>query len=514
MHVYRRLSPLSSRQWHIVVAALLVTNGACTPTGERDEALTVAAAIEDETRDQAETPPERSPARSASSSRSPVTAAAAAATPDESPAEPWTRVVWTRDLGDGTDYVSLGNQLVLMAYDSHDGQGERTLLKRRAGYAKPMITPSGAEVIYSLRARKTVHVIRWDGSKRRRIADGFALAVWADPETGDEWVYVGVDPSTGTNPSYPSIYRHRLGKQKRELVWDTQPVSGNGFQLSADGRYAGGLFPWPHAGIADLVAGTWKELGEGCWTAIAQDGKNLCWYFDGLHRNLNLVDIDTDDRWQVGINGAPGINGFEVYHPRWTNSSRYLVTTGPYTVGRRDNKIRGGGKQVEVWLGRFSSDFSSVEHWRQITDNDFADFYPDAWVDPSHIAPEDPPGRPLTLAASDTTASVRLVVDVRVRQDSPVPTPQSIAPYKHGLQALEYDVIEVLEGTYDESILVAAHWVILDEAVLDGAARPVASTHRLTVERYDTHPELEGQRLIMDSNAFTLPLYYDVEGVP
>ena len=143
------------------------------------------------------------------------------------------------------------------------------------------------------------------------------------------------------------------------------------------------------------------------------------------------------------------------------------MTTGPYTVGRRDNKIRGGGNQVEVWLGRFSSDLSSVNHWRQITHNNVPDFYPDAWVDRSHAAPEEEPASTMTRGVSDATASARLIVDVRVRHDSTVPTPQLIAPYKHGLQALEYDVIEVIEGDYGESMLVVAHWVIRDGAVLE-----------------------------------------------
>ena len=119
----------------------------------------------------------------------------------------------------------------------------------------------------------------------------------------------------------------------------------------------------------------------------------------------------------------------------------------------------------------------------------------------------------MTRGVSDATASARLIVDVRVRHDSTVPTPQLIAPYKHGLQALEYEVIEVIEGDYGESMLVVAHWVIRDGAVLENAVRPVASTHRLTVELYGTHPELEGRRLVMDSGAFALPLYYDIDSM-
>ena len=425
-----------------------------------------------------------------------------------------TRVVWTRDTGKGTDFFSLSNRLILMGYDSRDGRGERVLLKRRASYAKPLITPSGNEIVYTLRAQNAVFAVPWGKRRRRHIADGFALAVWLDPATGHEWVYVGRDEEATDPPSYRSIYRYRLADPgSGELVWDAQPVSGDGFQLSADGRYAGGLFPWPKAGVADLTAGTWHQLGEGCWTAFSGDGNNIFWYFDGSHRNLTLVDVETEQRWQVNINDAPGIDGFEVYHPRWTNDSRYLVMTGPYTVGRRANKIRGGGNQVEIWLGEFSADFSSVERWRQITNNDGPDFYPDAWIEPSYgTKPVNTRVRPGVnpMDRRDANES-RLVIDVRVKRDIPVPTPESIAPYKAGLHAIDYEVVKVIEGRYDESTLVVAHWIIRAGEVLDTARRPEGSTHRLKIELYNSHPELEGVRLVMDTDEFSLPLYYDVD---
>lgn len=430
---------------------------------------------------------------------------------------PWTRVTWTRDVGAGTDVISFGNQLLLMGYDSRDGRGEQVLLDQPASYAKPLISPSGQEIVYSVRTQNTVLAMEWDRWEPRHIADGFALAVWVDPDTSDEWVYVGEDQARTDPPSYQSIYRYRLtNPQQRELVWDAQPVSGDSFQLSADGRYAGALFPWPHAGIADLEAGIWRAVGEGCWTAFAGDGTDLFWYFDGSHRNLTLVDVDTDRRWQVPINLASGIDGFEVYHPRWTNDSRYLVMTGPYTVGQRANKIRGGGNQVELWLGRFGVDFSAVEHWEQITHNDAPDFYPDAWIDPSDRDRSIPllnRPAPVSTDVADAADS-RLVVNARVRSDAEIPTPESIAPYVNGLLALEYDVMEILEGTYDEKTLIVAHWVIRDRQVLDTAPRPSETMMRLTLELYDLHPELEGERLVMDTSAFELPMYYDVESLP
>jgi hypothetical protein len=56
-----------------------------------------------------------------------------------------------------------------------------------------------------------------------------------------------------------------------------------------------------------------------------------------------------------------------------------------------------------------------------------------------------------------------------------------------------------------------AHWVIRDGDVLAEAMRESGSVHRMTLEPYDAHPELEGERLVMDSDAFELRLYLDIE---
>lgn len=431
----------------------------------------------------------------------------------------WTRVAWIRDVGDGTDVLSFGNELILMGHDSRDGQGERVILDRPRSYAKPLIAPGGTEIVFSVREEGAVYAVKWDGSGLRRLADGFGLAVWKQPGTGTEWVYVGSREVDSDPPAYRTVRRYRLDHPERgERVWNAQRVSADSFQLSADGRYAGGLFPWPRAGVADLEAGTWEELGEGCWTAFANDDSHVFWYFDGQHRNLTMVDIDTDQRWKVNINGAPGIEGFEVWHPRWTNNPRYMVLTGPYTVGGRDNKIRGGGDQVEIFLGRFSADLTSVERWHRITNNSAPDFYPDAWIgsgrDGNSTLADTVGDRASARTAPDRTQTTRLVVDVRVSRDVPIPTPASIAPYKQGLLAMEYEVVDVVEGTYDEPTLVVAHWVIRDGAVLDDAARPRGDARRMTLELYDTRPELEGQRLVMDTTSFTLPLYYDLATAP
>jgi len=73
-----------------------------------------------------------------------------------------------------------------------------------------------------------------------------------------------------------------------------------------------------------------------------------------------------------------------------------------------------------------------------------------------------------------------------------------------------YEVTSVAEGTYSGKTILVAQWAIRDRQVLPNARRVAGSQHRMTLERYDAHPELEGERLISAGDASDLPLYYDV----
>ena len=424
-----------------------------------------------------------------------------------------TRAVWVRDLGDGTDILGFGGQVLVMGFDTGADRAERAIVDTPGTYAKPLITPRGDRVVYANRRENSVRVVDWTGGNDHRLLDGFPLAVWLDPDTGIEWVYVGTD-TQGTDPeSYAEVHRHQIDHPEiAELVWNKRAVSGDGFQVSRDGRLAAALARFPDAGVLELPNGEWRQLGDGCWTGLAGDDSHLFWVFDGQHRNLTLVDTDAADRrWTVNINGAPGIDGFEVYHPRWSNHPRFLIMTGPYAVGGGSNKIRGGGRGVEIYVGRFSPDHTRVEAWIQVTVNDAPDFYPDVWIDPNANVPASTPRDPGAGAerAPETAFSAPIVIDARVTADVPVPTPRDIAPYRNGLLVLEYDVLEVIDGVYDETRLLAAHWIIRDAALLDTATRPAGTVVRMTLEPYAAHPELEGERLVMDSDRFDLTLFYD-----
>jgi len=429
--------------------------------------------------------------------------------------EEYFRVVWCQDRDLNADVFGEGPNLKLMGYDSRDGRGEREILPDSRNYNKPMLTPSGKCITFTDFNCKKAYVVDWDGSNLRQFTDGQVLGTWLDPDTGVEYILVQSGPARGKDFDVNPVYRHPVNNlDQRELIWDAAPVSRDNFQLSADGRRAGGQFPWPRSGIANMQENSWTKTGRGCWTSFAPDNSYLFWILDGSHRFVTMCLPDEDKRWKVRINTAPGMNGAEVYHPRWSNRVRYLTMSGPYRIRKGSNNIRGGGPDVEIYLGRFNRSFTEVEKWFRITHNRRADFFPDVWiedtgqhepsvalqtrereVEPVSSLPEQEPGRIEVLA--------------RLKEISKTPTLAAIAPYRSAIVVYSYEIEKVLRGDINPQHILVAHWAILDgETIIKPPA--LDRNCRLVLERFDAHPELEGERLIMETEDITSPFYYDV----
>ena len=296
------------------------------------------------------------------------------------------RLTWLRQVdGAGNDPFCDGDRLVLMGLDTEDGRGARQIVKTVANYHRPMLTPDGRQVVFSRQSTREAFAVDWKGGKPRRIGAGYAAAVWRDPDTGITWVYLADNGKEGKARNHAqTLHRVQLDNPAiRELVWNTEKFTFNSLQFSADGTRFCGQFPHPRAGFADLVHRTWTHLGRGCWTSLAPDNSYLVWIFDLPHRNLLFHDPTAGTAWSVPINAAPGMDGFEVYHPRWSNRRAFFALTGPYAIGPMgQNLIGAGGPRVEIVVGRFAPDLKSVENWLQITHDDRGDFYPDLWIAP------------------------------------------------------------------------------------------------------------------------------------
>lgn len=295
------------------------------------------------------------------------------------------RLTWIRQVeGNGNDPFCWGSQLVVMGLDTEDGRGERQITGEVANYHRPMLSPDGKHVVFSRLQTREAFVVNWEGGEPRCLGEGYAAAVWQDPATGTTWVYLADNGKEGWEfHNARALYRVRMEDPSiRERVWDRAPFTIDNLQLSADGTRFCAQFPHPRAGFADLLQQSWIALGRGCWTSMAPDNSYLVWIFDGPHRNVTITDPVTETAWRVPINTAPGMDGFEVYHPRWSNHRRFFSLTGPYRGGRSGaNLIEAGGPDVNVWIGKFAMDLKSVESWLQMTDDRFGNFYPDLWIE-------------------------------------------------------------------------------------------------------------------------------------
>jgi alginate O-acetyltransferase complex protein AlgJ len=419
------------------------------------------------------------------------------------------RMVWIEPIDPAsTDVDARGDGFRLMGLDTDDGRGVREILLGPLSCRKPLLTPDGQHVVCTDFPRRRVFVVDWDGTNRREVADGFAADVRTDPETGRTWVYAITGPLSVTSLNGKPLIRFDLARPEvRETVWDQTEVTLDTFQVANDGRHAAGLFPWPKAGIADLVQGTWTPIGHGCWTALAPDTSGIAWFFDGAHRHLIFQDPAAPATWQVPIHWAPGVHGFEVYHPRWGNHRQFFSMSGPYKAGEGDNRIDAAGRGVEIYAGRFSADLQRVERWVKITTDAQPGFFPDLWVDPA----SPPAFNPGDVEAPSVTAGLAagpIVVDARLTAVTPTPTLASIAPYRQALVVYAYEIVKVHAGTDPGPHILVHHWALHHNRTVAPSTR-VGDMVRLAVEPFDAHPELQGERVMKAFEDAGLPMFYE-----
>ncbi len=92
------------------------------------------------------------------------------------------------------------------------------------------------------------------------------------------------------------------------------------------------------------------------------------------------------------------------------------------------------------------------------------------------------------LAARPAVA--RAEVEARLTRRTGVPSLEQISPYREALVVDEWEVIRIVSGAHDGGRTRIARW-----AILDGQPEPVVTEGtelRLTLERFDQNPQLEG----------------------
>lgn len=105
-----------------------------------------------------------------------------------------------------------------------------------------------------------------------------------------------------------------------------------------------------------------------------------------------------------------------------------------------------------------------------------------------------------------------VLIDAELVEASAVPAPDSLGAYSRALVVNRYRVAKVQQGSYPEKEILVAQWAVLDRTVLPETSDFVpGKTVEIRVEKFDDHPELEGERLMMDMFDPDLEIYYQVD---
>jgi hypothetical protein len=402
----------------------------------------------------------------------------------------------------------------IYAMDSADGK-EREVVPRGLLF-NPLITPDGLRIVYTAGeqgprrsafrgARKHVRIVDWNGSHDREVTAGECLWVWRDPKTGLTWAYV--------TSGHKSISRVLLdGEAKVEPV--VKIDVSNRFSISADGLRAGGEFPWPKAGLLDLTSGEVTNDGfrHGCNSYLSPDNAYRLMVMAGSHATVTMYTPEEKPRdfRVVPPNLKPLSTGKKgvVWNPKWTSNARGFTVNGP---------VKNLGSDVsDIWLARFSADYSKIEQWVQVTNNKYCDTYAYAWVAPGPtgaVASAKSAPRPPTATAGENHGPIaRATIKATLLSKSETPTIQSMAPYTNAFVVYEYRVDRVLDGKCSEKTIRVAQWGVKDLKPTPLVATATGTAATLVIELFSAHPKLESE-FLNDTlpEDFEKPLYVQME---
>jgi hypothetical protein len=111
---------------------------------------------------------------------------------------------------------------------------------------------------------------------------------------------------------------------------------------------------------------------------------------------------------------------------------------------------------------------------------------------------------------SERTFVTRWTVSAKLMRKEPIPEPTL---YPQTLVAYQYRLLAPPEDGFEAKEFLVAHWGTLNGTVqADVRELSLGSTYRLTLERFEDHPQLRTVRLITNPDKFDIPVFYDVGG--
>jgi hypothetical protein len=264
----------------------------------------------------------------------------------------------------------------------------------------PLLSKDGRRIFVSTgKAPDDRHVVMYDTETKKvtkfpKGPGNNLLAVWRDPKTGQDWVYVNGSGDQGENWDQAkggAIHRFPVDKpDARELFWD-RTTSHIYLMFSADGTRACFEPSWANIGQLKLAftadgkvdqeKSEYKQFGAGCFPSMAPDNSYRLFRLDGAHRTITLHDADNTASRQVNVSSM--VDGRNIWLTRWSTHPRYITLMGP------------DSNEARIWMGRFNEDFTEIETWVQVNDSGPKCMQSHSWVEqePEPGAGRGTPGR-------------------------------------------------------------------------------------------------------------------------
>ena len=244
--------------------------------------------------------------------------------------------------------------------------------------------------------------------------------------------------------------------------------------------------------VADPAVILTYANAEGEDVALLQDATGLVLRLPGnppiplfeveAGQPVHLLLLCNKERWLVYRNGVRAAAG--------------TLETPPPAWGERELAIGAAWDEANPWLGRIEG---------------IAVF--------AHALPPDQ-ATAQAAAIRASLASRQPVPSIRFRgtliRQAETSELEAVQPYTRSLTVAEYKVDEVLAGDWDKPTITVLHWMIMASERLPIADRTPGARVELTVEPFNSHPQLQDSRRdeFTDTDFTAVLFYCESEMVP
>ena len=256
----------------------------------------------------------------------------------------------------------------------------------------PLLTQDGRRIVVTAGKPGTERRVMMYDTETKNVTEvakgpgNAVMAVWQDPKTKRDWVYVNDCGDKGESWDVPAgkIYRFPVDKpEARELFWE-RTSSHIYLMISADGTHACLEPTWSNIGQLSLVydaqgkcdqdKSVFKPIGGGCFPSLAPDNSYRMFRLEGDHRAISMTDADGANPRKVDVTGmlTEAQKANNTWLTRWSTDPRYITIVAP------------AGPNAQIWMGRFDEGATKIEEWARVSPEKGPQCWQSqAWIEPA-----------------------------------------------------------------------------------------------------------------------------------